>query len=202
MLSAPLEDNDRHHAGHPERVSLPIVRRNLSDFDYLVIQVFRDKVVDCRDIASDGLVETLTCLLFRCAAYGATWERRTLCCITACIIANYSNAQLHLFSSKLAPDNIDIRHCSSGGLLSPFAAFFGRPSVLTYGWLANWPDVALADALTQDTAYFSGPRPRALRIRTPKLASRAIIGPIVWISQSLLCHSALNSGRQRPPGSL
>ena len=26
------------------------------DFDYLVIQVFRDKVIDCRDIASDGLV--------------------------------------------------------------------------------------------------------------------------------------------------
>ncbi len=35
------------------------------DFDYLVIQVFRDKVVDCGDIASDGLIKALTCLLSR-----------------------------------------------------------------------------------------------------------------------------------------
>ena len=67
-------------------------------FHYFVIQVFRDKVVDCRDIASDGLIETLACLLSRCSTYGATWERRTLRGITAGVIPNYSDAQLHLLS--------------------------------------------------------------------------------------------------------
>jgi hypothetical protein len=65
-----------------------------------VIQVFRDKVVDCRDIASDGLIETLTCLLSGFAAYGAAWERRALGGITAGVIPNYADAQLHLFSLR------------------------------------------------------------------------------------------------------
>lgn len=97
--SAPL-DNGCNHTVQLKRISLHLSTEAswILDFYYFVIQVFRDKVVDCRDIASDGLIETLTCLLSGRTAYGATWERRTLCGITAGVIPNYSDGQLHLFS--------------------------------------------------------------------------------------------------------
>ena len=74
------------------RFSPPPVRGSISDIHHLVIQVFGDKVVDRRDIASDGLIKPLACLLFRYAAYGATRERRTLRGITASVIRSYSDA--------------------------------------------------------------------------------------------------------------
>ena len=73
-----------------------IVRESILDLHYLVIQSLWDKVVDRRDIASDGLIETLACFLFCCAAHGAAREGRTLRGIPASVIRNYSDAQLHL----------------------------------------------------------------------------------------------------------
>lgn len=66
--------------------------RDLLDFDNLVIQMLRYKVVDRRDITANGLVETFARLLFGPTTHSAAWERRTLSSVTTGLIPNYSDA--------------------------------------------------------------------------------------------------------------
>jgi len=47
------------------------VAPDISDFHYFVIQMLRYKVVDRRNVAANGFIQTVACLLAGCAANGA-----------------------------------------------------------------------------------------------------------------------------------